>query len=225
MRWRIKDSLFPQALAEIHGGQHESAERLLKQVLAEDPRFEDAYEALAVLYFNLKRYDEALTLVQKWIGVNPNSIMAQVNLSRTYAAKGMILEAEKAQAESRRLTWKAELKAKKLEMPKVDFPAQIERFKKVIAFDPKDVLGYFSLGNTYLDSGMIREAADTLEKAVKVDPHHSSSYLSLGQALEALGDKKKAQEIYQKGIKVADAKGDLMTLKKMESRLRALNVS
>ncbi len=216
--------LYDAALNDYRHNRLSQAEEKLKQVLAQDPAFEDAYEALSVVLYNQKRYDEAIELIKKWIVLNPNSVMSHTNLSRGYVAKGMILEAEHEQAEARRLTWKAELKAKKQEMPKVDVAEQIERFKKVIEFDPNDVLGYFSLGNVYLDAGMKRDAADTFEKAVTVDPKHSSSYLGLGLALEALGDLAKAKKIYERGIKIADTQGDVMPQKKMEGQLKKIEV-
>ncbi len=215
--------LYNQALEDFRNNQLEESARKLSQVIAIDPSFEDAYEALGVVYYNLKKYDDATAVLKKWIVRNPNSIMSHTNLSRCYVAKGLILEAEHEQAEARRLTWKAELKAKKMEMPKIDYAEQIVRFKKVIDLDPKDVLGYFSLATAYLDSGKKREALETFEKAVEVDPQHSSSYLGLGLAHEGLGNKEKAKKIYERGIKVADERGDVMTQRKMESRIRVLN--
>ena len=216
--------LYHEAMQDYRENNIETAVRKLQTILVSHPSFEDTYEALAVIFHQLKKYDESIEMIRKWIRLNPESIMAQTNLSRCFVSKGMIMEAETAQAEARRLTWKAELKAKKLEMPKVDYAEQISRFKEVIELDPADVLGYFSLGNAYADSGKKREALEAFEKAVEVDPQHSSSYLGLGMALEALGDFKKAGIIYERGIKVAQEKGDMMTQKKMESRLRSLNL-
>lgn len=214
--------LYHEALEDYRHNRLEEASQKLSSVLAIDPSFEDAYEALSVILYNQKRYDDAIRLLKKWIAVNPNSIMSHTNLSRCYVAKGMILEAEQEQAEARRLTWKAELKAKKMEMPKADYSEQISRFKKVIELDPQDVLGYFSLGTAYLDSGRYREAAETFEKAIRVDPKHSSSYLGLGLAFEGLEDKEKAKQVYLQGIRVAEEAGDIMPQRKMESRLRVL---
>jgi tetratricopeptide (TPR) repeat protein len=215
--------LYDEALRDYRTGNLEEAARKLNDVLTSAPAFEDAYEALSVILYNQKNYDTAVPLIKKWIALNPHSVMAHTNLSRCYAAKGMILEAENEQAEARKLTWKEELKAKKMEMPKMDHEAQISRFKQVIELDPADVLGYFSLGNAYMDAGKKREALDTFQKAVEVDPKHSSSYYGFGLALEGLSDFKKARQIYEQGCKIADANGDLMTLKKMESRIRALD--
>ncbi len=215
-------TLYNEALADFRHNQLDLAVQKLSQVLALDPSFDDAYEALSVILYNQKKYDEAAALLKKWMSLNPDSIMAHTNLSRCYVAKGMILEAEKEQAEARRLTWKAELKAKKQQMPAINYEEQIERFKQVIALDPKDVLGYFSLATAYLDSGNARDAADIFEKAIEVDPKHSSSYLGFGLALEQVSDREKAKQIYAKGIRIADELGDMIPLRKMESRLRIL---
>lgn len=214
--------LYHEALQDFRENRPNEAAEKLQRLIQNNPSFEDAFEALSVILYNQKKYDKAIEILHEWIKLNPDSIMSHTNLSRCYVAKGMILEAEREQAEARKLTWKAELKVKKLEMPKADSAEQIKRFKQVIELDPADVLGYFSLGNAYLDAGQKREAVETFEKAVEVDPKHSASYLGLGLSLEALGDLKKAQEIYQKGIQVAAGRGDLMTQKKMESRLKAL---
>lgn len=214
--------LYDEALQDYKNSDLESASQKLQKILESDAKFEDAYEALSVILFNQKRYDDAILLLKKWMEINPDALMAHTNLSRCYVAKGMIAEAEHEQAEARRLTWKAELKAKNRELPKINYEEQITRFKKVIDYDPADVLGYFSLGNAYVDAGKKREALETFEKAVEVDPQHSASYYGLGMALEALGDFKKAKTVYEKGIRVADGHGDVMTQRKMESRLRAL---
>ncbi len=215
--------LYHEALTDYRDGRPAEAARKLREILELSPAFEDGYEALAVILHQEKKFDEAIDLIRKWIKVNPDSIMAHTNLSRCYVAKGMILEAEHEQAEARRLTWKSELKAKKQEMPKVDYEEKIQRYKEVIELDPADVLGYFSLGTIYQECGKKREALETFRKAIEIDPGHSSSYFGLGQALESLSDFKKAREIYERGIKVAGEKGDMMTQKKMESRLRSLD--
>ena len=107
-------------------------------------------------------------------------------------------------------------------MPPADFEDRITRYKKVIGYDPKDVLGYFSLGSVYLEASRFRDAADIFEKGVSVDPAHSASYLNWGLAVQGLGDTIKAAKIWREGIEAAKARGDMLTEKKMESHLRAL---
>lgn len=214
--------LYQSALKDFEFNHLDLATGKLRDALKIDPAFENAFEALSVIQYHQKKFDESIATIKEWIRVNPHSIMAQTNLSRAYLGKGMILEAEQAQGEARRLTWQAELRGKKKESPATNYKALIDRYKQVIALDPADVLGYFSLGTAYMEADMKRDAADTFEKAVEVNAKHSSSYLGLGQALTALGDKEKAKKIYQSGIKVAETQGDVMTQKKMEAHLRNL---
>lgn len=213
---------FEEALALFRKEQVSEAIQKLELLLRNDPAFEDGYEALTVLYSRVNRMDEAIETARNWIRLNPHAIMAHTNLSRFYMARGLIAEAEHEQGEARRLGWVEELSRKKMQMPRVDPEEKIARFKKVIELDPNDVLGYYSLGDAYLENQRYREAKETFSKAIEVDPQHSSSYLGLGQACQALGEKEKAKEIFEKGIAVAESRGDVMTQKKMEARLRQL---
>ena len=214
--------IYQEALALYHEGKSPDAVQKLEALLRTHPGFEEAYEALSVIYSKSNRLDEAVETAKKWIRLNPLALMAHTNLSRFYLEKGMIAEAEHEQAEARRLSWAEELKQKKMKMPKVDPLEKIERFKKVIALDSNDVLGYYSLGDAYLENGKVREAIDSFSKGLEVDPQHSSSYYGLGQAYQAVGENEKAREVYLKGIRVAEARGDVMTQKKMEALLLKL---
>lgn len=230
------DELFKQALLHYKNGQTEEACKKLSHTIEIDSKFEDGYEALAVILINQDKIGEAVQIIAEWLKINPNAVMAYTNLSRCLMRQGKIPEAEEAQAKAAMLGWRQAAGLKPLGTdPNVGSGAgsvpneikdleKIERFKKVIELDPADVLGYFSLGNAYLDAYKKDLARQTFEKAVQVDPEHSSSFYGLGQAWEALGNKEKAIEIYKQGIAVADKKGDMMTQRKMEARLRTLKM-
>lgn len=226
--------LYQEAISFSQSGNFEPAISKLEAVLRLDPNFSDALEVLGILYSKVNRLDDAVEVTKRLAHVSPNHIMAHTNLSRFYVQKGMILEAEQEQAEARRLTWKAELKEQKQtgaqsKTPKEeardqakDIEKRIERYQKVIQLDPHDVLGYFSLGSTYLEAKRLEEARATFEQAVQIDSKHSPSYFSLGLALESLGRKNEAAQIYRKGIPVAESRGDMIPLKKMQARLEML---
>jgi superkiller protein 3 len=226
-------ALYDQALQAFKDERIAEAIRLLEEALRADSRFADAYEALGLLYFREKRTDEAIRVTQELARLDPDHLMARTNLSRYYAAKGLLEEAEKEQAEARRLSWKAELRAKKAAGEAVEaepgeeesqriLEQKMATYKKVIELDPKDVLGYFSLGTVCLEAKRYGEARETFEKAVAVNPNHSPSWLGWGQALEALGRTEDAINVYKKGIPAADKQGDIIPLKKMETRLAKL---
>ena len=215
--------IYQEALELFKAQKLSEAIQKVESLLANDPTYEDAYEALAIFYAKVNRLDQAIETAKQWIRLNPQSKMAHTNLSRFYVEKGMIAEAEHEQAEARRLSWIEELTKKKIQMPKVDPQEKIERFKKVIELDPNDVLGYYSLGDAYLEIGRYREAITIFSKGLQVDPTHSSSYYGLGQAYQATGEKEKARATFERGIRVADERGDVMTFKKMQARLIQLS--
>src|SRR3990167_7251798 len=107
------ERLYHESLALFRSGNLNQAICILKQVLTLKPDFPDALEALGVLYSKVDQLDHAIEMMERLVRVSPNHIMAHTNLSRFYVQKGMILEAEREQAEARRLSWKAELQAQK----------------------------------------------------------------------------------------------------------------
>ena len=229
------ENLYREAIRLFDANHFEESARLLEKAVSLTPRNPDFLEALGIVYGRLNRVDEAVELMKKLAAIDPDHVMAHTNLSQFYARKGMIDEAEHEQAEARRLSWKAELRAKKMSESDIEkisieetigqkeaIEKKIEQYKKVIEYDPNDVLGYFTLGSVYLQGKHFEEASQTLEKAVQVGPEHSPSYVVLGEALEALGRKEEALKVYQKGIPVADQKGDIIPLRKMEARVRKL---
>ena len=229
---------YDQSLSSFRSGDLTQAIAKAKQALALNPEFPDVLEALGIFYSKADRLDEAIETMKRLTQISPNHIMAHTNLSRFYVQKGMILEAEQEQAEARRLSWKAELKAQKVgpeakkktpqeetEERQRDLKSRMERYQKVIQLDPSDVLGYFSLGSTYLEAKRLEEARETFGKAIVVNPNHSPSYFNLGLSLESLGQKEEAIKIYEKGFQVADACGDMIPLRKMEARLKMLKNS
>lgn len=216
---KSEKDILQEAIHTYYHVDKEQAVLTLKELLETHPSFEDAYEALSVILFNQKKHDDSLKIIAQWIRLNPKSIMARTNQSRALAAKGLILEAEQAQSEARKLTWESELKSKRKEAPK-NYQDLIERYKKVIALDPADVLGYFSLGQTYLEMELWRDAYDIFEKAISIQPNHSSSYLGWATASQKLGDKIKAKKILEDGILIANKNGDVASMKKMEGLLK-----
>jgi tetratricopeptide (TPR) repeat protein len=227
--------LYERALVLYKEDNLEEAARLMEELITKDPQHRDGLEALGVIYGKMKRFDEAIALMKRLAAMDPENIMAHANMSQFYMLKGMIAEAEREQAEARRLSWKAELRAKKVsdseirkkeeeekEQARASVERRIEQYKQVIAYDPADVLGYFTLGSVYLQARRFTEASETLAKAIEADPAHSPSYAALGEALEHTGKLSEAAEVYRRGVRVADEKGDIIPLRKMEARLRKL---
>ena len=98
--------LFKQALEDYKNNLTDVACNKLWHALEMDSTFEDGYEALAVILINQEKIDAALGILRDWLKINPNAVMAYTNLSRCLMRKGLIQEAEDAQAKAATLGWR-----------------------------------------------------------------------------------------------------------------------
>ncbi len=215
---------YKQGLNASAHDRWEEATRLLNEAIKEDKTLLDAYEVLSVVYERQERLDEAIDITKQLIALDSEHVMGHANLSRFYQQKGMIFEAEEEQAEAQRLSASeggnlSEEEAKKVK----EIEGKIERYRQVIELDPKDILGYFTLGSALLEAKRFREAVQILSQGMMVDSNHSSTYVVLGMSYESLGDTVRAKTTYQMGIPIAKKQGDLIPLKKMETRLKNLS--
>src|SRR4051812_13237985 len=99
---------------------------------------------------------------------------------------------------------------------------RIEQFKKMAEADPENVLGHFSLGRAYLESGMNAEAAAAFERALQLDSKLSKAYQLLADALLKQGQRNAAIDRLTQGVKIADDRGDIMPKNDMIKSLQDL---
>ena len=89
---------FPEAIAEFH------------KALAERPGWLDALHALATAQSKAGDQDAALATIARVIASDPEDPFAYTSQSIFYQRKGLVPEAEKAQAQARMASWKQDLK-------------------------------------------------------------------------------------------------------------------
>jgi predicted Zn-dependent protease len=99
---------------------------------------------------------------------------------------------------------------------------RLAQFQELVALDPHDTVVRFGLGDLYLQARAFAQAAEQFAEIIRLDPHYSAAYRSLGQASAALGRRAEAAETFQRGIAIAEARGDLQTVKEMRVFLRRL---
>lgn len=99
---------------------------------------------------------------------------------------------------------------------------KIEQLEKLLTLEPDDHLGHFMLGKLYLDAERLEEAAVEFEKTLILKPDYSAAYRLCGDAYRKAGNSEKARDVYERGIVVAEANGDLQTVKEMKAFLRKL---
>ena len=232
---KIGQDWLNEGLSRFSEGLEEDAIRLLREAIRVQPDCVEAYEALGVILARQDRNDEAIALMEQVLVLDPDHVLAHTNLSVYYMRLG---NTEKAEAEKGQATMAAfRRKAKEAGLTPTDVAARlaeerqrkeratlekIELFRQALQFNPADPLGNFGLGSAYLELNRFAEAIEPLQKTIQAQPKHSVAYLSLGKALEAVQRTDEAKAIYQQGMTVASARGDLMPLQEMQTRLTGL---
>ncbi len=74
---------------------YEKAEFFFRKAIESDTTFEAAYKALSETLNRMGRIDEAIPIVQQWLGINKYAAAAHYALSRLYVQKGWLIEAKK----------------------------------------------------------------------------------------------------------------------------------
>ena len=223
-------SLLDAGLKHFAEGYDEEAIRVLKQAIACQPELVPAYEALGVILSRHDRYPEAISMMEQVLSLQPDHVLAHTNLSVFYMKLGDKEKAEEEKAKATMAAFSQKAKAAGLvfdieaqrQKKEAATLAKIDMFMEALKFNPADPLGNFGLGSAYLELKRFAEALEPLQKVLQAQPKHSVAYLSLGKALEGLHDTEGATQTYQTGIEVAAAKGDLMPLKEMQTRLANL---
>jgi tetratricopeptide (TPR) repeat protein len=93
-------------------GKNQFAEAIaeFEQALAGRPNWLDALHALATAQSKAGDQDAALATIARVIASDPDDPFAYTSQSIFYQRKGLIPEAEKAQAQARMASWKQDLK-------------------------------------------------------------------------------------------------------------------
>ena len=142
------------------------------------PTHEDAWEMRGLLLSRLKRYQESIDCFESLSKLNPNSVMACVNLSRIYGELGEIQKAEDYKAEGIVRSFYANAAAVKAEVP-LNKPAAdestIKMFLDVLEIDPEDKFALYQLAKIYAELNewkkleLLFSSLDLL-KIIKTDP-------------------------------------------------------
>src|SRR5258706_12893355 len=111
------EDLFIQGLDLTIEKKYTEAVAVYHKVLAQDPKYMDAYHSLSMTHLYLNQLDEAIAVEKKALEVNPDELLSFSNLSVFYQKKGMIKEAEAAKGQATILTWRKEAKDKKQAPP------------------------------------------------------------------------------------------------------------
>ncbi len=91
-------------------GDLDEAARRFRQVVEQDPQFQDGWHALGMALYKLDRYAEAIDAGKRAAEIDPNNQFVWSSLSLAYNANKQKAEAEAAGAKARIISWGGKIK-------------------------------------------------------------------------------------------------------------------
>lgn len=84
---------------------------------------------------------------------------------------------------------------------------RIERYAKILAANPGNVLARFSLSQCYFDAGQYEQAIEEFRRVIEQKPDWMLAYLLLGRALIETGRPEEARPVLERGLQLAVRQG------------------
>ena len=136
---------------------------MYQQLLEENAEQPDVLHALAVLYAQSEKYNDALTTLDKAIDIDDGGALAPL-----YNSKGNIY----------------------LRLEKCD--DAIEHYQKAIHYNGHYAIAFSNLGRAYYSKNQLDKAREYYEKAISLMNHYGDAHYNLAILLTKLGEHKEA---------------------------------
>jgi tetratricopeptide (TPR) repeat protein len=104
------EDLVEQAVNAFGEDKIEDSIDLYRKALEIDPKYQDALHGLGMALFTGGKLDEAVSVAQQLIAIDPDDVLAHTSLSMFYHAQGRIEDAEKEGNVAKIMGWKQELR-------------------------------------------------------------------------------------------------------------------
>src|SRR5271163_5033712 len=104
------DELMDEGHGALAIGELDEAVKYFRQVVEQDPQFQDGWHALGMALYKLDRYEEAIEAGKRAAQIDPNNQFVWSSLSLAYNANKQKAEAEAAGAKARIISWGGKIK-------------------------------------------------------------------------------------------------------------------
>jgi len=162
-----------------------------------------AYTNLGKVLFDMGRYQEAVTSLDKAITLNPEDALAYNNRGTVFEKLGQVdkaFEDYKKAASLNPNDYKVYYNLGIVFSKTGQVDKAIDYFDRSIALNPNNYLGHMSKGILYLNSGLFDTAIDSFNRSLAINPSVASAYNNRGLAYAFTGRYDKAVEDYKKAI-------------------------
>ncbi|MGD0768548.1 MAG: tetratricopeptide repeat protein, partial [Tepidisphaeraceae bacterium] len=186
-------------------GRLAEAERIYRQILAQQPDHADALRLLGVLAGQAGQVDAGMELIRRAIRLKPDLAVAHSNLGNALKDKGQLDEAIASYREAIRLKpdfVEAHNNLGNALRNKGQLDEAIACYRQAIRTKPGYAVAYSNLGIALVDSGQLGEAIASHRQAIRFKPDSAEVHVNLGNALRANGHLDEASASYRQAIRL-----------------------
>jgi tetratricopeptide (TPR) repeat protein len=198
-------ALVAWAGALLAQGERNLATQRLEQALAIEPELPDALAMLARLHLDAKRYDDAVTCLQRAADLEPGprraahlvglaGLYRQINQAdRARFALEQAIAADPSMAQPY-----AELGDLLLQAQRFDEARQA--YQQALVLAPRHVEHHVRAGRLCRLTGQLDQAITHLQRACNLSPDHSAAYHEMGRVYEERRQVERALDVYRQAI-------------------------
>ncbi len=213
----------------------DDAIREMKEGLRINPNYAEGYNNLAAFYLNKKEYESAEKCLNMALKIRPCYGKAFFNRARIYLEQG---KNDQALADLKNACTRADLDNNfgfsvygKFALDHRYFDDAIFAFSKLIELEPKNIEGYFNLGNAYHMSGKYEIAIKCYEQSLALAPGDMRCMVNIAETYVKLNDLNNALLYFEKidlkkapqvAIRIADCYEKLGNIEKSKKTLENL---
>jgi len=185
--------------------RHHDAIDLIRQALAINPEYTEAYNNLGMALQATKQLDSAIDSYLCSLKLDPHFISGHYNLGNTYKERDRFDEAIDSYCKTlalnpRHLSAYINLGIVYREQGK--FTEAINCYQRALELDPNFADTHNNLGNVYREQEKFVEAINCYQRALELDPNSGTIHNSLGIFHKDLGKVDEAIECYQRALEL-----------------------
>ncbi|HEY1922863.1 MAG TPA: tetratricopeptide repeat protein [Tepidisphaeraceae bacterium] len=194
---------FELALEHHQAGRLPEAERLYRQILAEDPGHMDAMHLLGVIAFQAGQYDAAVDLIGKVVALDPEYAEAHYNFGNALTGKGRFDDA--IAAYRRAIALQPDYAEAYSNLGNAlkgtgRLDEAIIAYRQAVTLNPNLASTHYHLGVALRSGGQLDDAVAAFRQAAAINANIPEVYNGLGGALKQKGEFEEAIAAYQMAI-------------------------
>ncbi|MFN4217066.1 MAG: tetratricopeptide repeat protein, partial [Brevinematales bacterium] len=179
----------------------------IRTVLKNNPSYGDAYRYLAMVYYALDQYSEALDATQKALRYNRQDTESSILMGNCYRELKDYTRAEKvyqdilkqypAMASAHRELGMLYLRQNRLSLA-------YQSLQRALRYDADDWQNVIALGKYYQIKGDMKEAEALFAKALRMEPRRRETHFALGEFYFHVGRYEEAIEVLRRAVDLFD---------------------